>query len=51
MAINEKVNGYLSQIMHMRIGTCVENDHQDESACVPGPRARMRYQETGLVHN
>ena len=50
MTINEKVNGYLSQIMHMRIGTCVEND-QDESACVPGPRARMRYQETGLVHN
>ena len=50
MAINEKVNGYLSQIMHMRIGTCVEN-YQDENACVPGPRARMRYQETRLVHN
>ena len=35
---------------HMKIGTCIEND-QNESVCVPEPRATMRYQETGLVHN
>ena len=35
---------------HMKIGTCIEND-QNENACIPGPRVTMRYQETRLVHN
>ena len=34
----------------MRIGTCIEND-QNESVCITGPRATMRYQEKRLAYN
>ena len=40
----------LNDHAHMRIGTCIVN-YQNESVCVPGPRAIMHYQETELAHN
>ena len=32
---------------HMGISTCVEDD-QNESVCVPGPRATMHYHENEI---
>ena len=40
----------LNDHAHMRIGTCIVK-YQNESVCVRGPRATMRYQEMRLIHN
>ena len=51
MAINEKINEYSNQIMHIWVSEYAIEDNWSGSGCVPDQQTETRYHKMGLVHS